>query len=96
MSNLAYIDTPCDRCGSKRRVSRTWSETVPTFTGTTVVQFSQVVCVNEACQKAFDEVIEKESKQRALLRVEKEKKDQIRKANSQAQMSSSPKSKSRI
>ena len=96
MNSLAYIDTPCDRCGSKKRVSRTWKETIPTFTGTTEVEFSQIVCVNDVCQKAFDEDMKKEAKKREELRMEKEEKMKARKANIVLRKGESPKSKSRI
>ncbi len=72
MKALSYLDTPCERCGSKRRVAKTWIEKVPNLTGTTTVEFSQIVCTNEACQKTFDENLKKEKQKRESLRQERE------------------------
>lgn len=77
----SYLEIPCNRCGSKKRVSKTWKEEIPTFTGTTMVEYSQIVCTNTACQKAFDENLEKETKKREAIRVEKEERAKERKEN---------------
>lgn len=83
MSNVSYLDQPCDRCGSKRRVSRKWKEKVPTFTGKlTVVEYTQVICTNPECQRKFEENIKKETKKREVIRLQKEENDKIRKDNS--------------
>jgi hypothetical protein len=80
MSNLSYIDRPCERCGSKKRISRTWKETIPTFTGTTVVEYSQIICTNPICQKAFDENLAKETAKNLKMRKEKEEREKLRKS----------------
>ncbi|MDE2589666.1 MAG: hypothetical protein KGL95_08395, partial [Patescibacteria group bacterium] len=75
MANLSYLESPCERCGSKKKVAKRWKEKIPTFTGSTVVEYSQIVCTNVVCQKAFDEALAKEEKKRQALRLEKEKRD---------------------
>ncbi|MDE2025236.1 MAG: hypothetical protein KGJ07_01965 [Patescibacteria group bacterium] len=92
----SFVEIPCDRCGSKKRVSKRWKEEVPTFTGTTMVEFSQIVCTNTVCQKSFDEILEKETKKREALRLEKETKAKERKENFILRKSEYYKSKSRI
>lgn len=82
MQKVPFIDQPCERCGSKKRISRTWKEKIPTFSGETVVEYSQIVCTNSACQSAFDEVLKKESLKRAEIRQQKEENDLKRKKNS--------------
>ncbi len=96
MKRLSFSEMPCDRCGSKRKVAKVWKETVPTLTGKTTIEYSQIICVNVECQKAFDENLAKEVKKREVLRLEKEKRDTIRKTNSLHRSSASHKNHSRI
>lgn len=91
MKKMAYMDQLCERCKSKRRISKTWKEKVPTFSGSVMVEYSQIVCTNKECQKLFDENLAKETKQRETLRLQKEEKDSARKANSLLQASKSRK-----
>ena len=76
----AYLNEPCGRCGNKRRISRKWKETVPTLTGTTIIQYSQIVCINKACQVEFDKNLLEETKKREVVRIEKEANLVLRKA----------------
>ena len=32
MRKPSYVDQPCSRCGSKKRISRTWKEKIATLT----------------------------------------------------------------
>lgn len=76
-----YLNKPCERCGGKKRTSRKWKETIPTLMGTTVVEYSQIVCTNRACQEALDKHLLEESKKREVARIKKEKDQAERKAN---------------
>lgn len=51
---MSYINEPCERCGSKKRVTKSWKEDVPTSLGTSVIEVSQVTCSNAECQKKFE------------------------------------------
>ena len=90
-----YLDQPCVRCGSKKRIAKTWKEKVPTFSGSTLVEYSQIICTNKACQKLFDENLEKDNKKREAVRVEKEEREKIRKTNSLLQAKKNSKSKTK-
>lgn len=76
-----YLDQLCERCGSKRKVARTWKETIPTFSGTTQVEYSQIICTNKKCQEENEKEQLKDSQKRAEIRDKKEANDIIRKAN---------------
>lgn len=82
MKSVAYADQKCVRCGSKQRISKTWKETLQTFSGTIEVACSQIVCTNEACQSNFDENLKNETKKKEDLRQQKAAKDIERKQNS--------------
>lgn len=77
-----YLNEPCNRCGNKKRIAKTWNETIPTLTGTTVVEYSQIVCTNNVCQAEFDELLLEETKKRTAIRIKKEENQAERKANS--------------
>lgn len=79
----AYLNEPCQRCGSKRRVAKTWKEKIPTFSGGfSVVEYSQIVCINKECQSAFDKLQLEEEKKREDLRAKRASNLAERKANS--------------
>jgi len=88
----AYLNQPCSRCGSKRRVSKKWKEKMPSFTGAmSVVEHMEIVCTNAACEKAFQLVLRDEEKKREALRLKKEENDNLRKAHSLSQAKSARK-----
>lgn len=81
MSLKNYIDQPCERCGSKKRVSKTWTETVETILGTSVLEFSQTICTNSVCQDLFDKNRAEELIKINARKAAKEEQDKIRRAN---------------
>lgn len=93
MKQVSYVDQLCERCGSKRKVAKTWKETMTTFTGRkTIVEYSQINCTNVICQTEFDESLAREATKRKALLVQKEENQRIRMQNSSK---ASPKAKSK-
>ena len=80
---MSYIDEVCDRCGSKRRVSKTWIENLDTFSGKSRLEVSQITCSNKVCQKAFEDALAITLEKSRKIKEEKGKQDIIRKANIQ-------------
>ena len=78
----AYSQQRCERCGSKKRISRKWEEKIPTLTGTTIVKCAQFICTNVVCQAAFDKNLRAELKKRQAIRRKKEENDAARKKDS--------------
>lgn len=64
-----------------------------TFTGTTVIEYSQIICTNKACQEAFDKNLLEETKKREVLRKKKEANEITRRANSLSQANKARKNK---
>lgn len=95
-SEKLYLNEPCNRCGSEKRVAKKWKEIMPTLTGTTVIKHTQIVCMNEACQMESDEMLRKEAKKRQDVRTKKEANDAIRKANIITSANKTRKNTSRI
>lgn len=86
---LSYDDQPCNRCGSKRRIAKTWKESIPTLSGGSVTQLhSLIVCTNKDCQAAFDKLITEDRQKREDIKLKKEKDIKIQK-NKKAKASKS-------
>ncbi len=82
MPNLKnYLDQPCERCGSKRRVSKMKNEKLITISGTTIIQVSQTTCSNKVCQALFDKNREEELVKINARKLLKEEQDKTRKDN---------------
>ena len=67
-----YSERPCERCGGKRAVSKTWTEKITTEWGTTILNHTQVICLNKECQAEFDRVLLKEKEKREVMKAMKE------------------------
>lgn len=91
-----YLHQPCGRCGSKRRISKKWKERVPTLTGTTVIEYSQIICTNKICQVTFDKQMQEEKNKREVIRIKKEENMLLKKANYSLQAKNAKKKNSRI
>ena len=78
----SFLNKPCERCGSKKKVAKTWKEKMPTFSGTAIIEYSQIICVNKECQAKFDRQLIEERKNRDALKATREENAAIRKANS--------------
>lgn len=95
-SSNTYLHTPCERCGSKRKVSKRWKEKMPTFTGSTLIEYTQIVCTNKECQDKFEKQLLNETNKRKALKIKKDADDAVRKARSLLQARRLRKNRSRI
>lgn len=71
----SYAERRCNRCGSKRKVAKTWTEKVQNLhsDGFMTLEHKQIICTNKECQAEFDEEKRKEEEKR-VLRLDKNKK----------------------
>ena len=80
----SFVDQPCQRCGSKKIIAKTWFEKVPTYSGEFIeVEYSQIICTNEECQKAFEENLKKETDKKRAIQEERKAKEDKRKEDAQ-------------
>jgi hypothetical protein len=93
-SSSSFVDQPCERCGSKKKISKTWKEAFEMYSGSTMVEISQIVCVNKVCQRSFDENRAEEIVKKNELKLKKEVQDKLRKENMLRNIANSRKSKS--
>ncbi len=78
---ISYFDKPCNRCGSKNRVVRTWIEKHPSFNGSADVECTEIACTNDECQNEFDKNLSIEIKRMDAIKLKKEQNDATRKLN---------------
>lgn len=69
---IERVNLPCDRCGSKRKIAKQWTETIKTDHSTMLVHHTQVICTNKDCQAAFDKLILEESEKIEKRKTAKE------------------------
>ena len=50
----------CIRCGKKRVVAKTWTETIKTSSGTSLLTHILSVCPDAACQKKVEQLLAKQ------------------------------------
>lgn len=77
----SYINQPCERCGSPKRISKTWKETIETALGKQTIEVSQVTCTNKDCQAEFDKNRTEEVARINERKVNKEEQDKVRREN---------------
>ena len=78
---MTYIDQPCERCGSKKIISKTWIEKLETMKGVSVLEISQIICTDKLCQELFDKNREEELAKINERKLAKEVQDKIRREN---------------
>ena len=70
--NRPYTN-PCIRCGQERVVSKTWKETITTFSGTLQeVMHIEAVCPDPECQEALDKEFAKQKEKRDKIASDRE------------------------
>ena len=74
-SQNPYLKEPCSRCGGKKYIAKSWKETIDTYTGTTVIEYSQIVCTNKACQEEFEKNLADETRKKELAGAKRGQKD---------------------
>lgn len=80
-SSKSYFEQPCDRCGSPKKVSKTWNETIETALGKQTIEVSQTICTNKDCQTLFDKNREEELVKINERKANKEVADKVRREN---------------
>lgn len=64
---------PCIRCGKERVVSKTWKETITTFSGTLQeVVHIEAVCPDPVCQEALNKEFAKQKEKRDKIAFDRE------------------------
>lgn len=70
--NKQYTN-PCIRCGKERIVSKTWIETITTFSGKLQeVEHIEAVCPDHDCQEMLDKEFAKQKEKRDKIASDRE------------------------
>ncbi len=75
---MSYLDDPCDRCGSKRIVSKSHLEVVETFSGKQKIEVSVIECSNKTCQIAQNKINKADKKESEERKMKKEAMDLLK------------------
>jgi len=70
------ITSLCPRCGQKRIIGKQWHETIKTYTGSSTIIHTTLICPDSNCQLAVDTEIAANKERVNLLIQEKEKRMQ--------------------
>jgi hypothetical protein len=71
-SSVPYLQSPCERCGSKKIVAKIWTEKTATSFGQSTIQHTQIICSNPECQSKFDKSLANEESKRKKAKKVKE------------------------
>lgn len=75
INKTLYVDQPCERCGSKKRINIIQKVTTPALINAAKIEYSQIICTNEVCQREFErKLLEKMQKDEALMLKRKQEK----------------------
>ena len=76
---MKYLNTICDRCGSKQRLVAVHKEKLEMLSGnTSMIEVSTIICTNKACQKLFEEKLAEEAEKRLQIKLKKEEQEKSR------------------
>lgn len=72
-NSVSSSEIPCDRCGSKRKVAKTWTEKIQNSNGFLTLQHTKIICTNKECQAEFDKQIQSDIDKREKMKLAKMK-----------------------
>ena len=64
-------ETLCERCNSKRKISKTWTEKIKNDSGFMILEHAQIICTNKECQSAFEKTLIEETQKREKLKQDR-------------------------
>lgn len=70
-NNVQYLDTLCERCHSKKRLAKQWTEKIENSGGFMTLVHKQMVCTNKQCQAEFDKALAAEALKREKIKLAK-------------------------
>ncbi len=71
-NKTSYLDQPCERCGSKKKLAKIRKASLPNLSGTSQIEYSQVICTNEACQKEFEFRLQEKTQKDEAIKLKRE------------------------
>lgn len=67
------IHSLCTRCHTERVVSKTWTEKIETYSGTSVVTHTETICPNPECQAVVDKQLTASRERNEQAKQDREK-----------------------
>lgn len=72
-NNINHVDTLCERCHSKKKMAKQWTEKIENSAGFMTLVHKQMVCTNKECQAEFDKNLAAEAAKREKIKLAKQK-----------------------
>jgi len=67
-----YLEQPCERCGSKKAISKVRNGKLQNLSGVSLVEYSQIICMDKACQKEFETKLQEKIEKEAAIKLKRE------------------------
>jgi hypothetical protein len=67
-----YIDQPCERCGSKKKLTKIRNESISNIGGASILEYSRIICTDSVCQAEFETKIEEKKQKDESIRLKRE------------------------
>lgn len=71
-NTIPYLEQPCERCGSKKALTKVRKSKVQNLSGTSDIEYSQIICVSAACQKEFEKNLEEKILKADAIKLKRE------------------------
>jgi hypothetical protein len=72
------MKSPCTRCNKERVISKTWTETIETYSGKSVITHTETICPDPECQAVVDKQLNASRERNAQAKADREKRAQER------------------
>jgi len=67
------MQSPCTRCQKPRIISKTWTETIETYSGKSVITHTETICPDPECQLVVDKQLTASRERNAQAKEDREK-----------------------
>lgn len=71
-NNIPYLEQPCERCGSKKLLSKVRKATLQNLSSVSKIEYSLITCKNAICQKEFEANLEDKRIKAEEVRIKRE------------------------
>lgn len=67
-----YLDQPCERCGSKKTLAKVRKARLTNLSGTSQIEYSQVICTKKVCQEEFEQRLQEKVEKDQAIKLKRE------------------------
>lgn len=75
---VPYLDQPCERCGSKKILTKVHKVKLQNISSTSEIEYSLIICTNTPCQKEFEINLAERALKAEAIRLKREEAKALR------------------